>query len=113
MFEREDAVYAFPNAPPSPFSSWSVCWGVARTPATAKTLSHILRYSSIMLGTAGTVICVVTTARRYKRLTTASPNVDGLNDLTVGSSIRPLYTTHRCSTSARVLYSNVCRTPGI
>ena len=56
-----------------------------------------------MLGTAGTVICVVTTARRYNRLTTASPNVDGLNDLTAGSSIRPLYTTHPCSTSARVL----------
>jgi hypothetical protein len=72
-----------------------------------------LTYSSIMLGTAGTVICVVTTARRYNRLTTASPNVDGLNDLTAGSSIRPLYTTHPCSTSVQVLYSNVCQTPGM
>jgi hypothetical protein len=72
-----------------------------------------LTYSSSMLGTAGTVICAVTSARRYSRLTTASPNVDGLNDLTAGSSMKPLYTTHRCSTSARVLYSNVCQTPGM
>ncbi len=54
-----------------------------------------------MLGTAGTVICVVTTARRYNRLTTASPNVDGLNDLTAGSSIRLFYTTTTPAPSSR------------
>src|ERR1700744_1009395 len=113
MFEREDAAYAFANSAASTVFSWAASSALYWTPATAKTLSHILRYSSIMLGTAGAGICGATTARRYNRLTTASPNVDGLNDLTVGSSIRPLYTTHRCSTSARVLYSNVCRTPGI
>src|ERR1700744_4720086 len=105
MFEREAAVYALANSASSTDLSWAASSAVYCTPATAKTLSHILRYSSIMLGTAGTVICVVTTDRRYNRLTTASPSVDGLNDLTAGSSIRPLYTTHPCSTRADVPYS--------
>src|ERR1017187_6569291 len=46
-----------------------------------------------MLGTAGTVICAVTTARRYNRRATASRSTDGLNGLTAGSSIRLFYTT--------------------
>src|ERR1700689_4737585 len=53
----------------------------------------MVTYSSIMLGTAGTVICAVTTALRYNRRAIASRSMVGLKDLTAGSSIRLFYTT--------------------
>src|ERR1700744_1295638 len=123
MFER-DAVKALASSASSTVFSWAACSAVYCTPATAKTLWHILRYSSIMLGTAGTVICVATTDRRYNRRATASLRADGLKDLTAGSSIRPLYTTRPCSTSGgagaltarsfnRGAITHVCQTPGI
>jgi methyltransferase (TIGR00027 family) len=56
----------------------------------------MLTYSSIRLGTAGTVICPAATDRRYNRRAMASRNVDGSKDLAAGSSIRPFYTTQLC-----------------
>src|SRR4051812_49428705 len=103
MFERDDAEYALSNSSFSTDSSWVDCSAVYGTPDAANTLTHILTYSSIRLGTAGTVICAVITARRYSRRTIASRSVDGLADLATGSSIRPLYTTQPGSTSGRVL----------
>jgi hypothetical protein len=48
-------------------------------------------YSSIMLGTAGTVICPVTTDRRYSRRAIASCSTAGSKDLAAGSSTRGCY----------------------
>jgi hypothetical protein len=66
---------------------------VNRTPTPAKTLSHIVTYSSIIPGAAGSVICPVTIDPRYNRRAIPSRNVAGSMDLSGGTSIRPFYTT--------------------
>ena len=52
-----------------------------------------MTYSSIKLGTAGTVICPIATDRRYNRRAIASRSVEGLKGPAAGSSTRLFYTT--------------------
>ena len=53
----------------------------------------MLMYSSIISGTAGSLICPVTTDRRYNRRAIASRNVAESIDRSGGSSIKSFYTT--------------------
>ena len=72
-------------------------------PTPAKSVSHIVTYSSIMPGTAGSVIWPVTTDRRYNRRAMASRSSVGSTYLWGRFSIDPFYTTERSSARHRNL----------
>src|ERR1700751_1739511 len=93
MLERDEVREASANWVFSTVFNWANSSGEYWTPTLANRLSHIRTYSSIRLGTAGTVICPIATDRRYNRRAIASRSVDGLKDLTAESSTRLFYTT--------------------
>src|SRR6201987_2503388 len=93
MLERDEVREASANWVSKTVFSWANSSGEYWTPTLANRLSHILTYSSIKLGTAGTVICPIATDRRYNLRAIASRSVDVLKELTAGSSTRLFYTT--------------------
>jgi hypothetical protein len=58
--------------PSSTFLTWPSCSAVNALPTPANSVSHIDTYSSIMPGTAGSVICPLTSDRRSNRRASAS-----------------------------------------
>src|SRR6188472_2065836 len=88
IFERCEAANASANCPSNDDLASASCSAVKFLPTAAKILSHIVTYSSIMAGTAGSVIWPVTTDRRYNRRAMASRNSVGFTDPRGGFSIR-------------------------
>src|SRR6516225_6485562 len=91
--ERWEALRALASSASSTRLSCMDCSVVYGTPRVAQRLAHNWTYSSIMPGTAGTVIWPSANDRRYIRLTIASRSIDQSNALGGGSSTRLFYTT--------------------